>query len=283
MKQSLFEALESEQIETDYEPAILVCQITPPKDGLDPDRELVEDVRKHGVIEPLLLQRMGPTRYEIISGRRRYRAAVQAERDTVPALLTRASKPQRAVLTMKLNQLRRANFIADIRAYEELIKQQLSEKEIGDLTGLKQQEIDRRKRLITAEPRIVRALMEGRATVNIAEAAAKLPPQQQRRLMDAVEQNGGKLTSSHIAEIKSAQSEIAIQALPQALFEAAPVKTSPVIEQFAADLWAILLELESTGCLSLDRPNTKQHATNARIGANALIDRVRASIESKEE
>lgn len=281
MKQSLFELLEQEQIETEYEPAILVCQVTPPKDGLDPDRELVGDVRKHGVIEPLLLQRMGPTRYEIISGRRRYRAAVEAGRDTVPALLTRASKPQRAVLTMKLNQLRRANFVADIRAYEELVKQQLTEKEIGDLTGLRQQEIDRRKRLITAEPRIVRALVEGRTTISIAESAAKLPPTQQRKLMDAVEQNGGKLKSSHIAEIKTAQSEKAVQALPQTLFDAAPVeaKASPVIEQFAVDLWAMLLELQSTGCLKLERPNTKQHATNARIGATALIERIRAAIE----
>ncbi len=282
-KQSLFDLLEQEQIETEYEPAILVCQITPPKDGLDPDRELVADVRKHGVIEPLLLQRMGPTRYEIISGRRRYRAAVEAERDTVPALLTRASKPQRAVLTMKLNQLRRANFVADIRAYEELVKQQLTEKEIGDLTGLKQQEIDRRKRLITAEPRIVRALIEGRTTINVAEAAAKLPPAQQRKLMDAVEENGNKITARHIEEIKLAQSDKAVKALPQTLFDSpSPVDTAPAgIEQFAAEMWDMLQELQSTGCLVVQRPKTGQQATNARIVAEALIERIKRELESE--
>ena len=288
MQASLFEQLKAEKIETEYVEAIPVNQILAPDDAIEPDDDLVADVAQHGVIEPLVLrpfssrQTKGKTRYAIVSGRRRYLAAVKTDTPTVRALITRCSNAQESLLTMRLHKLRAENFVADVRAIEKLIAQQLSEKEIGDLTGLKPQEIDRRKRLVTADKRIIEAVLAGRARINVAEAAAKLPPNQQRKLMDSV--GDQPLKSSHIAEIKTAQSEKAVKALPQALFESpSPEQTAPAgIEQFAAEMWEMLEELLNTGCLAVDRPKTNQQATNARIVAQTLIERIRRETAPKQ-
>ena len=145
MQASLFEQLKAEKIETEYVEAIPVNQILAPDDAIEPDDDLVADVAQNGVIEPLVLrpfssrQTKGKTRYAIVSGRRRYLAAVKTDTPTVRALITRCSNAQEPVLTMRLHKLRAENFVADVRAIEKLIAQQLSEKEIGDLTGLKPQ------------------------------------------------------------------------------------------------------------------------------------------------
>ena len=288
MQATLFEQLKAEKIETEYVEAIPVNQILAPDDAIEPDDDLVADVAQHGVIEPLVLrpfnsrQTKGKTRYAIVSGRRRYLAAVKTDTPTVRALITRCSNAQESVLTMRLHKLRAENFVADVRAIEKLLAEQLSEKEIGDLTGLKQQEIDRRKRLVTADKRIIEAVLAGRARINVAEAAAKLPPNQQRKLMDSVGEQ--PLKSSHIAEIKTAQSEKAVKALPQTLFESpSPQETAPAgIERFAGEMWELLLEMEATGMLNVQKPKSGQQVTNARVVANTLIEHIRTATAPKE-
>lgn len=282
-KPTLFEQLKTEKIETVFVEAIPVSQILKPDDGIEPTSELVESVREKGVIEPLVLRsNHGNGRsqaYTIVSGRRRYRAAVLTDTPTVPALLARISPAQESVLTMTLNRLRAQNFLADIRAYEKLLAQKLSEKEIGDLTGLKQQEIDRRKRLVTADSRIRQSIIDGHVKVSVAEAAAKLPPVQQKRLMDQLEKFGEKLTTASIREIKSVQAGQAVAALPQSLFEAP--KPPAGLEQFAGRMWELLLEMDQTGMLNVQRPKTGQQVTNARIAANLLIERIRKATEAQ--
>jgi ParB family transcriptional regulator, chromosome partitioning protein len=48
--------------------------------------ELTASVREKGVLEPILVRAIGPGRYQIISGERRYRAAVGAGLDEIPAV-----------------------------------------------------------------------------------------------------------------------------------------------------------------------------------------------------
>jgi ParB family transcriptional regulator, chromosome partitioning protein len=48
--------------------------------------ELAASVREKGVLEPILVRPIGPNRYQIISGERRYRAATMAGLDEIPAI-----------------------------------------------------------------------------------------------------------------------------------------------------------------------------------------------------
>jgi ParB-like chromosome segregation protein Spo0J len=90
-QERLFKLLKEEQIEHRYEPALPMAQIAAPEDAVEPMRELVEDIGDRGVIEPLIVQQIGPGKFRIISSRRRYRAAKINELESVPALITRVS------------------------------------------------------------------------------------------------------------------------------------------------------------------------------------------------
>jgi len=48
--------------------------------------ELAASIREKGVLEPILVRSIGPNRYQIISGERRYRAASMAGLDEIPAI-----------------------------------------------------------------------------------------------------------------------------------------------------------------------------------------------------
>ncbi len=263
-QEKLFKLLKEEQIEHRYEPALPLSEIVPPEDAVEPLRELVKDVGARGVIEPLILQQTSPNRFRIISGRRRHLAARINELETVPALITRVSVSQRDVLSIKLNRLRAENLLADIEATERLVAKGLDDKQIGDLTGLKPQEIERRKRLAVADSGIRELLREGRCSLSVAEAAAKLPPGQQAKLMKKfADEDAERLTMRDVQEIKEARSEAALAALPQELFtksfdlpasgnghhaEGDPHKW---LHRFAGQLWETLEELERTGALDL--------------------------------
>jgi ParB family chromosome partitioning protein len=57
-----------------------------PRTALGNIEELAASVREKGVLEPILVRAAGPNRYEIISGERRYRAAILAGLDEIPAI-----------------------------------------------------------------------------------------------------------------------------------------------------------------------------------------------------
>ena len=57
-----------------------------PRNQLGNIEELAASVREKGVLEPILVRPVGPNRYQIISGERRYRAATMAGLDEIPAI-----------------------------------------------------------------------------------------------------------------------------------------------------------------------------------------------------
>ena len=57
-----------------------------PRTQLGNIEELAASVREKGVLEPILVRNIGPNRYQIISGERRYRAATLAGLDEIPAI-----------------------------------------------------------------------------------------------------------------------------------------------------------------------------------------------------
>src|SRR5947208_14403816 len=57
-----------------------------PRTSLGNIEELAASIREKGVLEPILIRVSGPNRYQIISGERRYRAALLAGLDEIPAI-----------------------------------------------------------------------------------------------------------------------------------------------------------------------------------------------------
>jgi len=57
-----------------------------PRTSLGNIEELAASIREKGVLEPILVRGIGPNRYQIISGERRFRAATLAGLDEIPAI-----------------------------------------------------------------------------------------------------------------------------------------------------------------------------------------------------
>jgi len=96
--------------------------------------ELVDSIREHGVIQPLIVRRVGG-KYELIAGERRWRASTQLKLPQVPVIVREAS--DRDVLEMALiENLQREDLdpLEEAEAYARLARE----------FGLKQEEIAQR-------------------------------------------------------------------------------------------------------------------------------------------
>jgi ParB family transcriptional regulator, chromosome partitioning protein len=85
-----------------------------PRQNLGDLSELVASVREKGILEPLLVRALGPARFQIIAGERRFRAAVEAGLDEVPCVIREASESELMELALIENLQRR-----DLTAFEE--------------------------------------------------------------------------------------------------------------------------------------------------------------------
>jgi ParB family chromosome partitioning protein len=85
--------------------------------------ELIDSIRERGVIQPLIVRRVGG-KYEVIAGERRWRAAQEAGVETLPVIVREAG--DREVLELALiENLQRANLspIEEAEAYARLMKE----------------------------------------------------------------------------------------------------------------------------------------------------------------
>ena len=62
--------------------------------------ELAESIKKHGILNPIIVREMGLEKYEIIAGERRFRAAQAAGLEAVPAIMRQPQEQE--VLEMAL-------------------------------------------------------------------------------------------------------------------------------------------------------------------------------------
>src|SRR6476659_11015229 len=71
--------------------SIVPSALQPRKDfGREALQELIDSIRQHGIIQPLIVRQVG-ARFELIAGERRWRAAQELGLAPVPAIVRRAN------------------------------------------------------------------------------------------------------------------------------------------------------------------------------------------------
>ncbi len=122
---------------------IPLLQITPnpyqPRTLFDPIKmeELVFSIQEHGILQPILVKRVGHDRYQLIAGERRFRAAQSAGLSAVPALVKEMdSQAQLEVAVVENLQREDIGALEAARAYRRLIDefeftQELVSKRVG--------------------------------------------------------------------------------------------------------------------------------------------------------
>ena len=86
-------------------------------------KELSESIKKHGIIQPLIVRKKG-LNYELVAGERRLRAARLAKLQTVPVLVREYDEKQMRELSLVENiQRHDLNPLEEAKAIQELMKQ----------------------------------------------------------------------------------------------------------------------------------------------------------------
>lgn len=144
---------------------------------------MVESIRTHGIIEPLVL-RPSETGFELIVGERRLRAAQLAGLGAVPAIVRETSDREAAVWALVEN-LQRADlhFLDEAEGYRRLLDEfRLTQAELARQVGRSQSGVANKLRLLQLEQDVrERVRAEGRLSERHARALLKLPPGESRR------------------------------------------------------------------------------------------------------
>jgi len=133
--------------------------------------ELAQSIRSSGIIQPLVVRKVG-SRYQLIAGERRWRASLRAQLLRVPAVLREVGDEQALELTLVENiQREDLNPIEQARAFQRLIDQfHLTQDEVATRTGKDRATVANAVRLLALEETFLDWIEEGKITAGHGRA-----------------------------------------------------------------------------------------------------------------
>jgi len=143
--------------------ADIIANPDQPRRRFDPEalNALADSIRRHGLLQPLVVCRSGDG-YQLIAGERRLRAARQAGLEQVPVTIREADPPDRLELAL-IENLQREELtpLEEAEAYRQLIEVYgLTQEEIAQRVGKSRPAVANALRLL-ALPDTVKAQLEG--------------------------------------------------------------------------------------------------------------------------
>ena len=151
------------------------------KDSLD---ELTKSVKQYGVLQPIIVKKIG-NRYEIVAGERRWRAAQAAGLAEVPVVV-RDYDDQKAKEIAIIENIQRTdlNPIEEALAYKSLIEEyNLTQEELSDKVSKNRSTITNSLRLLKLSKNIQQYMIEGRISSGHARALLSLEDEGKRELL----------------------------------------------------------------------------------------------------
>jgi ParB family chromosome partitioning protein len=125
--------------------------------------ELAASIKEHGLLEPLVVRRIGADRYELIAGERRWRAAQKAGLKDV-LVVVKDVTPEKAFVLAILENVQREdlNPVELAEAYERLIKEHdFSQEALAEQLGKDRSTVANSLRLLKLPPRVREKVITG--------------------------------------------------------------------------------------------------------------------------
>jgi len=131
--------------------------------------ELAASIAEHGVLQPLVVQRLDTPHgaaYRLIAGERRWRAARQAGMATVPVVIKEVTDQQLLELALIENiQRQDLNALEEASAYRQLVEEfGLTQESVASRVGKARVTVANALRLLHAPPALQQALLDGVVT-----------------------------------------------------------------------------------------------------------------------
>ena len=124
-------------------------------------RELADSIKENGLIQPIIVSEVEGSKFEIISGERRFRASKMAGLEQVPVLVKRATDREKLVMAIIENVQRSdLNCIEEALAYYQLMDEfKLGQEEVAKKVGKERSTVANFLRILTL-PRAVVELLQ---------------------------------------------------------------------------------------------------------------------------
>lgn len=127
--------------------------------------DLINSIREHGIIQPLVVSRVDEENYELIAGERRLRAAKMLNLKTVPAIIRPTKKDEEKLALALVENIQRKNLnpIEEARAFQKLMDEfSLTQEEVARKVGKSRPAVANTLRLLGLPEEIQKALRSGK-------------------------------------------------------------------------------------------------------------------------
>jgi len=153
--------------------------------------ELSESIRSYGILNPLTVRLRG-SRYELVAGERRLRAARLAGLREVPCILLDVNMEDAGLIALVENLQRKdLDFVEEALGISQLIRMfSLSQEEAARRIGKSQSAVANKLRLLRLGEDILNSLRENELSERHGRALVRLPPEQRQAALEHIIDKG---------------------------------------------------------------------------------------------
>ena len=173
--------------------------------------ELAQSIRRHGILQPLSVRRVG-TQYELIAGERRLRAGIRAGLTEIPCIVMSMDDRESGMTALVENLQRQdLDYIEEARGICHVMEQwSMSQEQAAQLLGKSQSSVANKLRLLRHSPPVLQRLRETGLTERHARALLKLTSEEEKlQTIDAIVRQGMSVarTEQYIEALLNDQGE----------------------------------------------------------------------------
>lgn len=143
---------------------------------------LSQSIKEHGIIQPLVLRKIG-NKYEIVAGERRFKAAAMAGLNRVPAIILDLTDAQSAEMALIENVQRQdLSSIEEARTYQKILDMgHLTQEQLANRVGKAQSTVANKLRLLNLDEEVQDALLKGKISERHARSLLNLESKEEQR------------------------------------------------------------------------------------------------------
>ena len=149
-----------------------------PRKQFDEDAlmELADSIRRHGVIQPLLVRPLDNGMYQLVAGERRWRASRMAGLMEVPVVIRDLSDHEAMEIALIENLQRKdLNVIEEALGYQQLMeKYDMTQEKVAERVGKSRPAVANALRLLNLPEQVIDMVKAGEVTAGHARALLKL-------------------------------------------------------------------------------------------------------------
>lgn len=218
-------------------------------------QELSNSIKQHGIIQPLVLRKLGD-KYEIIAGERRYKAATMAGLTSVPAVVANIDDNTSAEVALVENVQRKdLTSIEEAKSYKNILdKGYMTQEELAKKMGLSQSAIANKLRLLNLDEEVQEALLKEKISERHARAllAVESLDEQKKWLKRILDE---RLTVRQLdMEIKKELKP------PNVVPESPKINVEPDIEEIKSNVTDIVPQIQEESSEILDNIKEEEKA-----------------------